>query len=171
MDIILEVISDRGILHREHDKRHDAHTRQHDPCLIHKQVLEIFQHIAVLFLRLRHTFFGGRKSDKEERNTQHAEQTYRILVSLRLIHHTVVAYRTKPFDEIQRCAGNDKLTDIRCDKTISIQSRTLVGVIRHDRRERTVRQVHKRICRTQQETGDERISELTIQTELRRRER
>ena len=169
VDIILEVISDRSILHRKHDKRHDTHTRQHDPCLIHKQVLEIFQYVAVLFFRLRHTLFGGCKSDKEESDTQHTEQAHRILVSLRLIHYAVITDGTKPFDEIQRCAGNDKLTDIRCDKTISIQSRTLVGVIRHDRRKRTVRQVHKRISRTQQETGNQRISELTIQSELRRR--
>ena len=66
--------------------------------------------------------------------------------------------------------GDDELTDIRCDEAVRIQSRTLVGVIRHHSAQRTIRQVDKSVSRAQQQTGDQRISELAVQTELRRRE-
>ena len=132
VDIVFEIISDSGILHGEHDKRHDTDAGQHYPCLVHKQIFEVLEHIGVLFLGLRYTLFGGGKGDEEERNTEYAEQADRVLVSLRLVDHTVIADGTQPFDEIECCTGNDELTDVRRYETIGVQSCAFVTVIRHD---------------------------------------
>ena len=90
MDIILEVIGNRRILHGEHDKRHNTHAGQHDPCLVHKQVLEVLKHVIVLFLRLRYTLTGREERNQEERDRKDTEQTDGILVSLRLVDNAVI---------------------------------------------------------------------------------
>ena len=100
MDIILEIIRDGGILHGEHDERHDTDTGEDDPGLVHEEVLEVLDHVAVLLLGLRHTLPGREERDEEEGDTQDAEEAHRILVSLRLIDHAVVADRAEPFNEV-----------------------------------------------------------------------
>ena len=119
---------------------------------------------------MRHTLTCRAESDQEERYTQYAEQTDRVLVALCLVHYAVVTDRTEPLHEVERCTGYDELTDVRCNEAVGVQSGTLVRIVGHHGRERTVRQVDKRIRRTQQQTGDQGVGELTVQAELRRSE-
>ena len=149
MDVILEVIRNCGILHREHDERHDSDTCEHNPRLVQKEVFEVLEHVVVLFFRLRDSFTGREERDEEESDAQYAEKADRVLVTLRLVYHAVITDSAEPFDEIERCAGDDELTDIRCDETVGIQSRTLVRIVRHDRGKRTIRQVDESVRRSQ----------------------
>ena len=171
MDVVLEIVSNSGVLHSEHDKADDTYAGQHNPCFVHEQILEVFEHIVILFLGLRHTLLGRTERDEEERYRQHAEQANRVLVALCLINHAVVTDSTKPLDQIQRSTCYNELADVRRDKAVGVQSGTLVAIISHDGRERAIRQVDERIRRTEQQACDESISELTVQPELRGSER